>query len=129
MTVGKILRDNNNNDASTNKQMKSWSFRRRYLRNKNNSLHNNNARLFVLESNRFSSAKDIFYLFPEESNALHLNESRFKGLIGRKILLCSKNCFLAGKSSQFSFTLFGGMYDFFKYIIDKKQRRERIDCC
>ena len=79
MTMGEILGDNNNNDASTNKQMKSWSFRRRYLRNKNNSLHNNNARLFVLESNRFSSAKDIVYLFPEESNALHLNESRFKG--------------------------------------------------
>ena len=79
MTIGKILRDNNNTDASTNKQMKSWSFRRRYLRNKNNSLHNNNARLFFLESNRFSSEKDIFYLFAEESNALQLNESRFKG--------------------------------------------------
>ena len=53
-------------------------------------------------------------------------------MIRRRILSCFKLCFLAGKSSQFSFTLFGGMYVlyiFFKLIIDKKQRRERIDRC
>ena len=27
------------------------------------------------------------------------------------------------------FIQIGGMYNFFNYIIDKKQRRERIDCC
>ena len=32
MTMGKKVSDNNNND-STNEQMKSWSFRRQYLRN------------------------------------------------------------------------------------------------
>ena len=53
-------------------------------------------------------------------------------MIRRRILSCFKLCFLTGKSSQFSFTLFGGMYVlyiFFKLIIDKKQRRERIDRC
>ena len=36
---------------------------------------------------------------------------------------------MAENSSQFSFTLFGSMYVFFKYTIDKKRRREGIDCC
>ena len=76
--MGKIQSDNNNND-STNKQRKSWSFRRQYLRNISTSLHNNNARLFVLESNRCPRAKDIFHFFCDDSNALHWNESRFKG--------------------------------------------------
>ena len=38
-------------------------------------------------------------------------------------------CFVAESSSQFSFTLFGSTYVFFKYTIDKKRRRESIDCC
>ena len=57
MTMGKILSDNNND--STNKKMKSWSFRRQYLRNINTSLYNNNARLCVLELNRCAKVKDI----------------------------------------------------------------------
>ena len=58
LIMGKILIDNNNNNNndSTNKQMESRSFRRQYLRNINN------ARLFVLESNRCPSSKDIFSL-------------------------------------------------------------------
>ena len=41
MTMGKLLNDNNNDSIS--KQTKSWSFRRQYLWNINNSLYNNNA--------------------------------------------------------------------------------------
>ena len=78
MIMGKIQSDNNNNNDSTNKQRKSWSFRRQYLRNIRTSLHNNNARLFVLELNRCPRAKDIFHFFCDDSNALHWNESRFK---------------------------------------------------
>ena len=59
MIMEKILIDNNNynnnSNDSTNKQMESWSFRRQYLRNINNSLHKNNTRLFVMESNRCPS--------------------------------------------------------------------------
>ena len=77
MTMGKILSDNNND--STNKKMKSWSFRRQYLRNINTSLYNNNARLCVLESNRCAKVKDIFHFFCEDNNARHWNGSRFKG--------------------------------------------------
>ena len=78
MTMGKKVSDNNNNN-STNKLMKSWSFRRQYLRNINTSLDNKNAWLFVLESRRCASAKDIFHFFCDDSNALYWNESRFKG--------------------------------------------------
>ena len=77
MTMGKLLSDNNND--STNKQTKSWSFRRQYLWNINNSLYNNNAWLFVLESNRCLRANVIFLFFCEDSNAPLLNEPRFKG--------------------------------------------------
>ena len=77
MTIGKLLSDNNNN--STNKQTKSWAFRRQYLWNINNSLYNNNAWLFVLESNRCPRANVIFLFFSEDSNAPLLNEPRFKG--------------------------------------------------
>ena len=59
MIMEKILIDNNNynnnSNDSTNKQMESWSFRRQYQRNINNGLHKNNARLFVMESNRCPS--------------------------------------------------------------------------
>ena len=70
MIMGEILSDNNNND-STNKQMKSWSFRRQNLRNINTSLYNINARLCVLESNRCARVKDIFHFFCEDNNAIH----------------------------------------------------------
>ena len=77
MTMGKLLSDNNND--STNKQTKSWSFRRQYLWNINNSLYNNNAWLFVLESNRCPRANVTFLFFCEDSNTPLLNEPRFKG--------------------------------------------------
>ena len=77
MIMGKIQSDNNNND-STNKQMKIWSFRRQNLRNINTSLYNNNTRLCALESNMCAKVKDIFHFFCED-NALHWNGSRFKG--------------------------------------------------
>ena len=78
MRMGKIQSDNSSYD-STNKQRKSWSFRRQYLQNITTSLRNNNARLFVLESNRCPRAKVIFHFFYDDSNALNWNESRFKG--------------------------------------------------
>ena len=78
MRMGKIQSDNSSYD-STNKQRKSWSFRRQYLRNITTSLRKNNARLFVLESNRCPRAKVIFHFFYDDSNALNWNESRFKG--------------------------------------------------
>ena len=199
MTMGKILSDNNND--STNKKMKSWSFRRQYLRNINTSLYNNNARLCVLESNRCAKVKDIstssvrtimhstemdqgskddflriwnvvwklgyircrhglklcagkcniwytmkiiskinstcmsWILLHEEAPARSLKISLIRRdwiflnhilihhwetiltaiwLIDRRIFSRSKLCFLAGKVSQFSFTLLGNMYVFFK---------------
>ena len=78
MRMGKIQSDNSSYD-STNKQRKSWSFRRQYLRNITTSLRNNNARLLELESNRCPRAKVIFHFFYDDSNALNWNESRFKG--------------------------------------------------
>ena len=78
MIMGEVLSYNNNND-STNKQIKSWSFRRQNLRNIKTSLYNNNARLSFLESNRCARVKDIVHFFCEDNNALHWNESRFKG--------------------------------------------------
>ena len=78
MRMGKIQSENSTYD-STNKQRKSWSFRRQYLRNITTSLRKNNARLFVLESNRCPRAKVIFHIFYDDSNALNWNESRFKG--------------------------------------------------
>ena len=78
MRMGKIQSDNSSYD-STNKQRKSWSFRRQYLQNITTSLRNNNARLFVLESNRCPREKVIFHFFYDDSNALNWNESRFKG--------------------------------------------------
>ena len=78
MRMGKIQSDYSSYD-STNKQRKSWSFRRQYLQNITTSLRNNNARLFVLESNRCPRAKVIFHFFYDDSNALNWNESRFKG--------------------------------------------------
>ena len=58
MIMGEVLSYNNNND-STNKQIKSWSFRRQNLRNIKTSLYNNNTRLSFLESNRYARVKDI----------------------------------------------------------------------
>ena len=81
--MGKIQSDNNNND-STNKQRKSWSFsktRRQQLQNINNSLCSNKARLFILELNRFLGAMDIFH-FCEDSNTLHQREFNLDGLSG-----------------------------------------------
>ena len=78
MIMGEILSDNNNDD-SINKQIKSWSFRRQNQRNIKTSLYNNNARLSFLESNRCARVKDIVHFFCEDNNALHWNESRFKG--------------------------------------------------
>ena len=76
MTMAKLLSDNNND--STNKQTKSWSFRRQYLWNISNSLYNNNAWLFVLESNRCPRANVTFLFFSEDSNAPLLNEPGLK---------------------------------------------------
>ena len=68
MKMAKILSDNDN--YPTNTQMKSWSLRkiRWQLRNINNSLHSNNARLFVLQVNRCPRTKGIFHFFFEGNN-------------------------------------------------------------